>query len=112
MGNMTTVIMQHNNKILNPRPPIPDKSCNFRKKSDGPLNGAYLTDNLVYKAEGKAPGLETKIYLEMIEGPYKTRFNNHKLTIKHEKQASVQHHLNTSGTLRQQTQLTQLTGQH
>ena len=56
MGNMTNVIRRHNSKIQKPTATTPEKKCTCRKKDDCPLDGACLTNNLVYKAVVTAAG--------------------------------------------------------
>ena len=77
MGNMTNVIRRHSSKIQKPTATTPEKKCNCRKKDDCPLDGACLTNNLVYKAVVTAAGHGNKEYIGMTEHELKTRFNNH-----------------------------------
>ena len=50
-----------------------------------PLDGACLTNNVVYKATvTTAPG-DTRVYIGMTEHSFKMRFNNHKVFFKHRK---------------------------
>ena len=82
-----TIIKSHNAKILGKvgRSSASDKQCNCRKKDLCPLDGACLTNNIVYKATiTTAPG-DAKIYIGMTEHSFKTRFNNHKVSFKHHK---------------------------
>ena len=59
------------------------RSCNCRKPEMCPLDGQCLTDNLVYKATVKADNRPEKIYIGMTENTFKTRFNGHKVSLKH-----------------------------
>ena len=48
--NMSSIIKNHNKKILNP-PKVFTRSCNCRNRETCPLNGLCLTPNVVYAAE-------------------------------------------------------------
>ena len=52
MNNMAKIIKSHNAKILGKvdASSVSDKLCNCRKKDLCPLDGACLTNNVVYKA--------------------------------------------------------------
>lgn len=93
MNNMASIIKRHNNKILRPTntPPEPKKICNCRKKDDCPLDGACLTQSLVYQATvvTKANQTDKKIYIGMTENEFKTRYNNHKTSFKHRKHSTM-----------------------
>ena len=64
---MTNVIRRHSSKIQKPTATTPEKKCNCRKKDDCPLDGACLTNNLVYKAIVTAAGHGNKEYIGMTE---------------------------------------------
>ena len=84
VDSMTSIIKRHNNKVLNTAPEeSPVKTCNCSKDTQCPIDSACLMDNLVYEAEIKAPGKQTKKYIEMTEHSFKSRFNNHKQSLKH-----------------------------
>ena len=88
MENVASVIRQYNNKILKPTPPTPDKNCNCRKPDTCPLAGACLTDNLVYKAEVEADNIDPKVYIGLTEHSFKSRYNGHTSTFRHQKLAN------------------------
>ena len=74
MGN---VITAHNRKILRKENHVAVKECNCRKGvSECPLNGDCRAQAVVYKAELKV-GSETKNYIGLTNGEFKTRFNGH-----------------------------------
>ena len=41
---------QHNSKIMKNLAPSTTKSCNCRRKTDCPMDGNCLSENLIYKA--------------------------------------------------------------
>ena len=88
MENVASVIRRHNNKILKPTPPTPDKNCNCRKSDTCPLAGACLTDNLIYKAEVEADNIDPKVYIGLTEHSFKSRYNGHTSTFRHRKLAN------------------------
>ena len=88
MENVASVIRRHNNKILKPTPPTPDKNCNCRKPDTCPLAGACLTDNLIYKAEVEADNIDPKVYMGPTEHNFKSRYNGRTWTFRHRKLAN------------------------
>ena len=80
MGNMKSLINRHNAKILQAEAPTEAKGCNCRKNSTCPLNGACLTESLVYKATVLAENHKPQTYIGMTEHNLKTRFRNHKMS--------------------------------
>ena len=48
MDNMTNIISSHNKKITNSYNETNGKTCNWRNKSNCPLDNKYLTDKVVY----------------------------------------------------------------
>ena len=86
MSNMARIIKSHNYaKILRKvgTSSASDKQCNCRKKDLCSLNGACLTNNIVYKTTvTTAPG-DAKVYICMMEYSFKTRFNNYNVSFKH-----------------------------
>ena len=84
---MAKIIKSHNAKILGKADAssASDKLCNCRKKDLCPLDGACLTNNVVYKATITTSPGDTRVYIGMTEHSFKTRFNNHKASFKHRK---------------------------
>ena len=80
MGNMKSLINRHNAKILQAEAPTEAKGCNCRKNSSCPLNGACLTESLVYKATVLVENHEPQTYIGMTEHNFKTRFRNQKMS--------------------------------
>ena len=80
MKNMESIIKSHNKKLLNQflkSEDAPGRQCNCRSKDTCPLNGNCLTESVVYSATITAEN-ETSTYIGMTEGPFKTRYSNHK----------------------------------
>ena len=74
--NMAKIIAGHNKKIL--REEDKDKKmCNCQNKDKCPMGGKCLSDSIVYRAELKV-GENTKNYIGMTDGAFKTRYRNHK----------------------------------
>ena len=66
-------------------PPEHHKLCNCRVKPSCPLNGDCQVQCIVYEAEVKADGEDSKIYTGLSEPPFKVRFANHQTSMKHRK---------------------------
>ena len=77
--NMRSIIQGHNNKVLNNDVQSNDtsgKPCNCTKRAC-PLNGECLTTKcVIYHATIEGPG-ETKQYIGLTEGDFKTRYGGH-----------------------------------
>ena len=72
MNNMASIISGHNAKILNSNTEVNTggKECNCRKRDECPLNGACLTESMIYKASVSAKNLPTKYYYGVTEGDF------------------------------------------
>ena len=80
MNNMSKIIKGHNKKVTSKsrdQRPI----CNYRKKTECPMEGNCQVNDVVYKCDG-ARALPKKVYLGFAEGEWKSRFCNHKLSFK------------------------------
>ena len=86
MPNISHIINAVNNRKLSP--PEHQKQCNCRVNSSCPLNGDCQVQCIVYKAEVKAHGKDSKIYTGLSEPPFKVRFANHETSMKHRKYAN------------------------
>ena len=53
MGNMSSIIKAHNNKIITGTKKVP-KGCNCRKKEECPLRGKCLSTEIVYKGNSQS----------------------------------------------------------
>ena len=85
--NMNSIIKAHNMKVLKKNETNhtkPDKSCNCRDKLTCPVDNKCLTSNVVYKATVNYEDTEQS-YIGMTECSFKTRYTQHKSSIKHSK---------------------------
>ena len=80
MNNMTRVIMSQNKKILgkDDASPANNNKCNCKKKDLCCLDG-------VYKATVTSISDNARVFIGMTEHSFKTRFSNHKVSLKHPK---------------------------
>lgn len=74
--NITSIIKQHNAKILNESLQKISKPCNCRVKKNCPLDGKCLATSIVYKAN-VTTNYKNLSYYGACEGEFKTRYNNH-----------------------------------
>ena len=80
---MPKIIKWHNKKVTSkPRDQRPN--CNCRKKSECPMKGNCLVNNIVYKGDVTRP-FPKKVHLGLAEGEWKSRFYNHKLSFEHKR---------------------------
>ena len=87
MNNVGSIIRSHNTKVLCPSnnsPSTPPRTCNCRRAGECPLNGKCLTECIVYKATVSVPTRPARVYYGLTEGPFKTRFTNHKASFRSE----------------------------
>ncbi len=88
---MSQAISGHNRKILNSSTlntdTVPPKQCNCRKPSECPLDNHCLEECVIYEASVSSEE-GCKQYLGLTEGPFKTRFNQHKASFAHASKAS------------------------
>ena len=76
---MSEVISKHNKQIIskNTEQEKSQKTCNCRRPTECPLQNRCLEQSLIYQATVSSKSGEKK-YIGCTEGPFKTRFNNHK----------------------------------
>ena len=84
-SNLRNLIKQHNSKILNETRKANSDGCNCRKRNSCPLDGACLASGIVYKATVTTNIGQPKIYIGSTKHSFKTRFNNHKISLKYRK---------------------------
>ena len=82
--NVGNIIKGHNSKILNADKTPTQRPCNCRNKELCPMNGECLATTIIYKADIKYDNF-VKTYYGQCEGEFKTRFNNHTKSFRHEK---------------------------
>ena len=75
MKNMSSIIKQHNVKILSVES-NEKRSCNCRNKECCPLEGYCLRECMVYEAKVSTDN-NFKLYYGICEGEFKSRFYNH-----------------------------------
>ena len=76
MPNIRSIINRRNAKILESTEEPSVSTCNCRKKSDCPLDGACLERNVVFKATITTDNGDTKTYIGTTEKEFKTRYRN------------------------------------
>ena len=84
---MSSIIKQHNTKILSSSNNIQTRLCNCRSRNDCPLNSNCLKKCFVYKAE-VTTDQSLKIYFGASEVEFKSRYNNHTLSFCNEHHAN------------------------
>ena len=84
-SNLRNLIKQHNAKILNETSNANSDGCNCRKRNSCPLDSACQASGIVYKATVTTNIGQPKIYIGSTEHSFKTRFNNHKISLKYRK---------------------------
>ena len=88
MPNMDSIVKAHNTKILRKEEEnIEEKSCNCRDRSSCPVENQCLKTNVVYKATVQYDN-KTSHYIGMTENSFKTRYTQHKSSLKHSKNRS------------------------
>ena len=88
--NMSHIIQNHNNKIINNQQPPATKQCNCRDKNKCPLDGKCQTETIIYKATLETT-TGTKHYIGSTEKDFKTRYTGHKqsFTTQYKKNATA-----------------------
>ena len=76
MPNVKNLIKQYNSKILNKYQDKIQRPCNCRIKESCPLNGKYVYQCMVYKADGSTNNTYKECY-GALEEEFKSRYNNH-----------------------------------
>ena len=86
MKNMKSIMKSHNSAILKKHTlKKPAKTCNCRNKVTCPLRGKCLANGVVYKATVSSHGTESKSYIGLSGGDFKSRYNNHNKSFRHQK---------------------------
>ena len=78
---MESVIFRHNSKIFQEDNTTLDqnsKSCNCRRKTECPLNGNCLTQNVIYQATVTTTDGKTDSYIGLTANSFKQRWTQHK----------------------------------
>ena len=88
MPNMDSIVKAHNTKILRKEEEnIEEKSCNCRDRPSCPVENQCLKTNVVYKVTVQYDK-KTSHYIGMTENSFKTRYAQHKSSLKHSKNRS------------------------
>ena len=85
MPNIKSAINSHNRKILHSPVNNQSRTCNCINKTDCPLQEKCLSENTLYQADISSENFQTKIYYDISETKFKTRYSNHKKSFNHEK---------------------------
>ena len=84
MPNMKTAIDRHNSKLLQTDKNETDRLCNCRVKEECPLEMKCLEKSMIYQATvTRLDNGITETYTGLCETDFKTRYRNHKTTLKH-----------------------------
>ena len=86
MPNKGSIISSHNHKILKSekKTVTPSRACNCDKPEDCPLKGHCMgVQCVVYKATISAPNHAEKYYYGLSEPEFKSRYANHKSSLKY-----------------------------
>lgn len=75
--NMSSIIQNHNNKIINNQQQPTTKQCNCRDKNKCPLDNKCQAETIIYKATIETT-TGTKHYIGSTEKDFKTRYTGHK----------------------------------
>ena len=84
--NMGSIISSHNHRILKSekKTVTPPRACNCDKPEDCPLKGHCMgVQCVVYKATISAPNHAEKYYYGLSEPEFKSRYANHKSSLKY-----------------------------
>ena len=84
MPNIKSAINSHDRKILHPSVNSQSRTCNCIKKPDCPLQEKCLGEDTLYQANISLENFQTKIYYDISETKFKTRYWNHKKSFNHE----------------------------
>ena len=85
--NLWSIIKTHNEKVTNEKI-TPRDQCNFKNKSDCPLDGNCQTKDIIYKCIASTTVNPDKICLGTAKGNFKKRYYNHKTLFKNREKAN------------------------
>ena len=87
MKNMKNLIKKHNPRVLKNQEHSEKRSCNCRVNDNCPLDGKYLHECIVYKAN-VVTNNELKEYFGTAEGEFKLHYNSHIMSFRHKKRVN------------------------
>ena len=89
LPNIASIISSHNKSILSTKPADKSKTCNCRNKDSCPLKGNCLQEQVIYKCTiTSSESQEEAKYIGLTENSFKTRWNQHNFTFRHEDKAN------------------------
>ena len=89
LPNIANIISSHNKSILTSKPPDKSKTCNCRNKDSCPLKGNCLQEQVIYQCTiTSSESKEEAKYIGLTENSFKTRWNQHNFTFRHEDEAN------------------------
>ena len=98
MDNMERLVKKHNNNLLR-KNDTNKQNCNYRTNNTCPLDGKYLSSNIVYSAEVLIGNNQHgDKYFGMCETEFKTRLPTIKIYLKTDKKKKTLNFLNIYGT--------------
>ena len=80
MTNMNNVIGKHYSKIAKTPAPSTPKTCNYRRRTDCPMDGKSLSECLLFKASVSTTA--NKYCYGTCENIFRERYNNHKCSFR------------------------------
>ncbi len=89
MPNLKNIISQHNKSAEKQNePPQPQQpNCNCRRPNECPLDNQCLTHGIVYEATvTREDNNKKETYIGLTADQFKTRYNNHRSSFRHEPQ--------------------------
>ena len=86
MPNVASIIKSHNRKVLSEKEDTESRTCSCRVKASCPIHGNCTSTNVVYSAEvTREDNQQTATYIGLTENKFKTRYNQHQHTFRHNK---------------------------
>ena len=84
---MKNLTKQHKSRLLKNQEHSEKRSCYCRVKNNCPLDGKFLHECIVYRANVTTNN-ECKEYFGTAEGEFKLRYNNHTMSFRHKKRVN------------------------
>ena len=90
MGNIQTIISNHNKAEINKSTRTNDqtKNCNCRKSSTCPMDGNCNMESVIYQAEVTTPTTK-ETYIGLCDTTFKLRYRNHVCSFRNERYKHV-----------------------
>ena len=86
MGNIKTIISNHNKAQINKSTRTNDqtKNCNCRKSTACPMDGNCSMESVIYQAEVTTPNTK-ETYIGLCDTTFKLRYRNHVCSFRNER---------------------------